>query len=80
MSRILGYALRTIVRIMLKPIYRHSHHSMQYTTKKAKTLFGFVGPDWERQIVANFDSVLNRWADSLPDHRTSCAFSLQSAR
>ncbi|VDC04186.1 unnamed protein product [Peniophora sp. CBMAI 1063] len=51
MSRILGYALRTI-----------------YTTKKAKTLFGFVGPDWERQIVANFDSVLNRWADSLPDH------------
>ena len=73
MSRILGYALRTIVRLIFYISDNRSLLCVQYTTKKAKTLFGFIGPDWERQIVSNFDSVLNRWADSLPDHCTYLA-------
>lgn len=41
---------------------------MQYSSNKAKSFFGFSGPDWEQRTITGFDSVLNRWADSVPDH------------
>ncbi|KAG0702839.1 fungal-specific transcription factor domain-containing protein [Suillus ampliporus] len=31
-------------------------------------LLGFVGQQWEQQIVAELDSALNKWIDSVPDH------------
>jgi hypothetical protein len=33
-------------------------------------ILGIVGPQWEQQIVAELDSSLNKWIDSVPDHRT----------
>ncbi|KAL1750742.1 hypothetical protein FB107DRAFT_279342 [Schizophyllum commune] len=39
-----------------------------YSINKSKTLFGFVGQKWEQQIVAELDSALNKWMDSVPDH------------
>jgi hypothetical protein len=33
-------------------------------------LLGFVGQQWEQHIVAELDSALNKWIDSVPDHRT----------
>jgi hypothetical protein len=30
---------------------------------------GFVGPHWEQQIVAELDSSLNEWIDTVPGHR-----------
>ena len=42
---------------------------LQYTSNKAKAHFGFVGPDWEQNTVTNFDSILNRWADQVPEYR-----------
>ncbi|KAI0027758.1 fungal-specific transcription factor domain-containing protein, partial [Vararia minispora EC-137] len=39
-----------------------------YASKKAKRHFGFAGEEWERRTIANFDSILNMWADSVPDH------------
>lgn len=31
-------------------------------------MLGFVGPQWEQHIVAELDSALNKWVDSVPDH------------
>ncbi|KAF8339841.1 fungal-specific transcription factor domain-containing protein [Cantharellus anzutake] len=39
-----------------------------YTINKSKVLLGFVGPQWEQYIVAELDSAMNKWIDSLPDH------------
>src|ERR1700722_11939255 len=43
---------------------------MQYSIKKSKILLGFVGQQWEQHIVSELDSALNKWIDSVPDHRT----------
>lgn len=42
----------------------------QYSINKSKALLGFVGQQWEQHIVAELDSALNKWVDSVPDHRT----------
>ncbi|EUC64915.1 fungal specific transcription factor, putative [Rhizoctonia solani AG-3 Rhs1AP] len=39
-----------------------------YSINKSKILLGFVGPQWEQHIVAELDSALNKWIDSVPDH------------
>ncbi|KDQ55775.1 hypothetical protein JAAARDRAFT_195593 [Jaapia argillacea MUCL 33604] len=39
-----------------------------YSTTRYRTVFGYVGPDWEQRIVADLDSDLNKWFDSVPDH------------
>ncbi|KZT07891.1 uncharacterized protein LAESUDRAFT_724358 [Laetiporus sulphureus 93-53] len=39
-----------------------------YSITKSKTVFGFVGQQWEQHIVAEIDSSLNKWIDSVPDH------------
>lgn len=40
-----------------------------YSTKKSKLLSGLTGNQWERQVVAELDSAMNNWKDSLPPHR-----------
>lgn len=40
-----------------------------YTTKKSKILSGFIGSEWEGRMVAELDSAMNSWKDSLPSHR-----------
>ncbi|KAI0771317.1 fungal-specific transcription factor domain-containing protein [Trametes elegans] len=40
-----------------------------YSINKSKALLGFVGQQWEQHIVAELDSALNKWIDSVPDHR-----------
>jgi hypothetical protein len=42
---------------------------LQYSINKLKILLGFVGQQWEQQIVAELDSALNKWIDDVPDHR-----------
>ncbi|KAG1887099.1 fungal-specific transcription factor domain-containing protein [Suillus subluteus] len=39
-----------------------------YSINKLKILLGFVGQQWEQQIVAELDSALNKWVDAVPDH------------
>jgi hypothetical protein len=41
----------------------------QYAVRKSKVLLGHRGPEWERKTVMDLDSELNKWIDSLPDHR-----------
>ena len=70
LNQILSYCLRTIVTLSLS-----SHDSLltyisQYAINKSKILFGYVGPNWEQHIVAELDSALNKWVDSVPDHCT----------
>lgn len=39
-----------------------------YSINKSKALLGFVGQQWEQHIVAELDSALNKWVDSVPDY------------
>ncbi|KAH9992246.1 fungal-specific transcription factor domain-containing protein [Russula compacta] len=39
-----------------------------YSINKSKIFLGFVGPHWEQQIVAELDSTLNEWIDTVPGH------------
>ncbi|EKM58711.1 uncharacterized protein PHACADRAFT_253202 [Phanerochaete carnosa HHB-10118-sp] len=39
-----------------------------YSINKSKVMLGFVGPQWEQHIVAELDSALNKWIDSVPNH------------
>ncbi|KAI0052329.1 hypothetical protein FA95DRAFT_1601990 [Auriscalpium vulgare] len=56
-----------------------------YSINKSKILLGFVGQQWEQHIVAELDSALNKWIDSVPDHlrwdptRENTTFFTQSA-
>ena len=72
LAQIHAFALRTIVCFAhvssLTPLLMMF---WQYSINKSKALLGFVGPQWEQHIVAELDSALNKWIDSVPDHRTS---------
>jgi hypothetical protein len=39
-----------------------------YATNKAKVMLGFIGNQWNQNIVAELDSALNKWTDEVPDH------------
>lgn len=40
-----------------------------YSTRKSKALSGLVGGQWEQRVVAELDSAMNKWIDSVPEHR-----------
>ncbi|KAG8907760.1 hypothetical protein FRB99_002259 [Tulasnella sp. 403] len=40
-----------------------------YSINKSKVHLGFVGPEWEARTVAEIDSALNSWLDSVPEHQ-----------
>ncbi|KAJ7136916.1 fungal-specific transcription factor domain-containing protein, partial [Mycena epipterygia] len=42
--------------------------STLYTTKRRKILLGVGDDDWEEQVVAEFDTALNTWFETIPDH------------
>lgn len=70
--------------IKLDRILAFAHQTI-YSIHKSKLMMGFVGDEWEKRIVAQLDSALNEWRDSLPSHlhwdphREDCLFFLQSA-
>ncbi|KAJ6512658.1 fungal-specific transcription factor domain-containing protein [Mycena sanguinolenta] len=39
-----------------------------YGSKRRKMLMGWDGPDWEQRTVAEFDSTMNNFLDSIPPH------------
>lgn len=48
-----------------------------YSTDKARKQMGLVGDHWENDVVADLDSQLNEWLDSLPkacEHSTFLSF------
>jgi hypothetical protein len=47
-----------------------------YATKKSKMLIGLIGNEWESQVVAELDSSMNKWKDSLPHFRETVVFDL----
>lgn len=49
-----------------------------YGSKKSKLLMGWDGPDWEPRTVAELDSAVNHFTDSIPAHRTSECFDSSS--
>ncbi|KAK0441743.1 fungal-specific transcription factor domain-containing protein [Desarmillaria tabescens] len=39
-----------------------------YSIKKGRDVLGLTGEGWEQRLVADIDSSMNAWADSIPDH------------
>ncbi|KAF7341905.1 Zn(2)-C6 fungal-type domain-containing protein [Mycena sanguinolenta] len=39
-----------------------------YGSNKSRVLHGFIGDDWEQQIIAELDSSLDEFLNSIPDH------------
>ncbi|KAH9917922.1 fungal-specific transcription factor domain-containing protein, partial [Epithele typhae] len=39
-----------------------------YSINQSKLNLGYVGANWEQRIVADLDSALNRWIDTIPEH------------
>ncbi|KAI1791326.1 fungal-specific transcription factor domain-containing protein [Ganoderma leucocontextum] len=39
-----------------------------YTINKSKLFLGYVGPEWKQRIVAEIDSSMNKWIDTIPFH------------
>ena len=58
-------------RIFLVVVVSANVDHVKYSINKSKVLLGFVGPQWEQHIVAELDSALNKWIDTVPDHRES---------
>ncbi|KAG5649547.1 hypothetical protein H0H81_003131, partial [Sphagnurus paluster] len=56
-----------VVYICLNQILAFLLHTV-YAINKSKILLGFVGQQWEENIVSELDSALNAWVDLLPDH------------
>ncbi|KAF5374528.1 hypothetical protein D9615_009070 [Tricholomella constricta] len=56
---ILILKLNQVLTILLRTVY---------SINKSKISLGFVGPQWDQHIVAELDSALNKWVDSVPDH------------
>ena len=48
-----------------------------YATRKSKMLIGLIGNEWESQVVAELDSSMNKWKDTLPHFRKTFAFEIQ---
>ncbi|KAG6840164.1 hypothetical protein C0991_008486 [Blastosporella zonata] len=51
--------LNQVLTIILRTIY---------SINKSKIIMGFVGKQWEQHIVAELDSALNKWVDTVPEH------------
>ncbi|KAA1476288.1 hypothetical protein DENSPDRAFT_843202 [Dentipellis sp. KUC8613] len=39
-----------------------------YATNKSRVMHGYGGEEWEQHVVADIDSQLNSWLDSMPEH------------
>ncbi|KAK0185007.1 fungal-specific transcription factor domain-containing protein [Armillaria mellea] len=39
-----------------------------YSIKKSRVMLGFLNPNWESEVVADLDSALNKWIDTIPAH------------
>ena len=51
-------------------------HSTQYSVKRPEKLFDKSSPRSDQQIIAELDSMMNKWMDSVPAHRESRTLSL----
>jgi hypothetical protein len=73
---ILAYAMRAIVRPPLRSFAQADGGVFQYSIKRPKDMFGKVIQRSEQQIIAELDSAMNNWMDSVPEHRMFVVSSL----
>jgi hypothetical protein len=67
LTRMLAFALRTVVSRIVSTLFGHSHPFLQYSVNKSQMLHGFLGPEWEQKVTVELSSALNRWYESIPD-------------
>jgi hypothetical protein len=86
LNEILAFTLRTIVSLLTPKQCRSDITNadlFQYTIDKSKHLLGYTGEEWIHKIASQLDSALNKWVDSVPDHRQpalSCAVGFTNFR
>ncbi|KAH7097069.1 fungal-specific transcription factor domain-containing protein [Auriculariales sp. MPI-PUGE-AT-0066] len=39
-----------------------------YSINRSRLLMGFIGPEWEQQVIVKLEGLLNDWVASLPDY------------
>lgn len=83
LARILAYATRTIVRTppafeVATVIDSNPRRDLQYAIRRSHAPADYG--DQQQRIVAELDSSLNQWADSVPAHRAYRPFSNPPAR
>ena len=72
---IIGFAQQTLVRSSASSslVDRPPTHPTppQYAVRKTDmwTRMGMTGREWNEKIVAELDSALNAWVDTIPEHR-----------
>ena len=67
-SRITGF----IAYVKLTEMLAYATRTLYSTKSQVATHLS--REEWEQQIVAEIDSAMNRWKDSLPDHRMPIRF------
>lgn len=73
---ILGNTHRTIVspshlQLALVKCAEYGFGLGQYASKKPKIFMHAKDEDWQRRVIMQLDSELNKWQEALPAHRTS---------
>ncbi|KAG8965448.1 hypothetical protein FRC03_000516 [Tulasnella sp. 419] len=56
-----------VLRLKLSQILGYAHGTI-YSINKSKKHFGFTGEKWHQHILAEMDSRMNKWKDSIPDY------------
>ena len=67
LNQIASFAMRTIVSSSYSARAVLTSGS-KYSLSRSKALLGYVGPKWQQTVVAQLDSALNTWVDSIPDY------------
>lgn len=67
--RIHTYALRSMVSVCKACVLLPGLNIGKYSLRSPKVL---SDPQRAQEIVSELDSELNKWMDSIPEHRTSC--------
>jgi hypothetical protein len=71
LTKISAFAVRTLVG---KAVPSHMHYSfqLQYVVDKSKVApHGTTTSEWRERTVAQLNTAMSQWVDSVPDHRTN---------
>ena len=62
--------MRTLVSVtaLYQPGTRSILMSFQYAISKSKAPLGLVGSQWRERILAQLNTAMSDWVQSLPDH------------
>ena len=70
LNQIVAFSQRTLVRDSALHLEVSPNWLLQYSTRRSRSVLGYVGKRWESHILSSLESALKKWIDSVPPHRT----------